>query len=184
MRPQNFVTIDINQGGGGLSRPIIAGALLRVLHGVFKENENKYAIAIPDHGFGWVRVFAGSREDLDLLHENIKGNQVVKDYCRFGYPQAVPEGFSGPWKRYSRFRIPSRNAERNENGTVRMRRIEKAENEQLPYFIVRSKSNGQGFSLHVKIETSSGPQKLNECEPNSYGLSVTTRPFALPDLSG
>lgn len=179
MRPEHFVTIDIEQGGGGLSRPIISGAVMRILHGVFKQNPGKFAIAIPEHGFEWIRVFTDNRENLDLLHDNIKDSHVIKAYARFGYPQEVPKNFSGKWKRYARFRIPSRNSERKEGGTLRLRRIEQTEEMDMPFFIVQSKSNGGQFSLHIYI---SDAQPSDNCEPDSYGLSVTTRPFGLPIL--
>ncbi len=85
-----------------------------------------------------------------------------------------------PWCSYRRYRIPTRRSERRADGTVRQRCIQFADQEQLPFFQLRSQSNGAHFGLRVHIlpGQADGPA----CEPDSYGLAVTSRPLALPDL--
>lgn len=185
MRPAHYVTIDIpgNEKGGGLPRPVVAGAILRVLHGAFRRHPGKYALALPGKDknlFNCIRVFSQTRGDLDLLVDAIVDNPAIRDYGHIGYPRAVPENFDGPWKRYSRFRIPTRKADRDPDHALRTRRIAQADENKQPFFILSSVSTGQRFGLYVQIGPATDHQ--GECMPDSYGLSVASRPFALPDL--
>lgn len=180
MRPNHYVTIEILRGTGGLSSPQVAGILLWELHGVFHQLPGRYAIALTKPTFSGVRVFASSRDDLDVLHQTLQGKNVVKNYCRFGYPQIVPDNYDGAWKSYARYRIPSRKAERNEGGMLRLKRIEHADKNGLPYFILKSQSNGQSFGLYVNPQP--GKPNVDDCRPDSYGLAVATRPFCVPDI--
>lgn len=185
MRPAHYVNIDVpgNEKGGGLPRPVVAGAILRVLHGAFRRHPGKFALALPGKDnslFTCIRVFSQTRGELDLLVDAIVDNPSIRDYGRIGYPRAVPEKFDGPWKRYSRFRIPTRKADRDPDHALRIRRIAQADENKLPFFILSSVSSGQRFGLYVEIGSAADHQ--GECIPDSYGLSVATRSFAVPDL--
>lgn len=182
MNPQHYVDIEIrgSESGGGFPRPVLAGAILRALHGAFRKHPGKFALALPGSPFTALRVFAEGREDLDTLHEEVGTHPAVRDYGRFGYPQNVPSDYKGPWKRYARFRIPTRKADRSSDSRLRRARLEKAGEDNLPFFPMHSNTSGQSFSLHVEVQDTSGP--LEECLPDSYGLSVASRPFALPDV--
>lgn len=183
MKPQHFVDIEVRGGekGGDIPHPVLAGAMLRVLHGVFREYPGKFALALPRRHFSRLRVFAETREDLDLLVSSVRNHPAIRNYGQIGYPDSVPSDFAGPWKRYSRFRIPTRKADRTPNNRLRRSRMEKAEQKNIPFFPMISYTSGQRFSLHVDIQNVSGC--LEECQPDSYGLSVASKPFALPDLS-
>ncbi|HEY1092702.1 MAG TPA: type I-F CRISPR-associated endoribonuclease Cas6/Csy4, partial [Burkholderiaceae bacterium] len=98
---------------------------------------------------------------------------------RFTYPKAVPEGFTGPWVSYRRYRIPSRRAERKAEGNLRLRRIQTADAAELPYFSLRSQSNGQTWRLYVEARPAATAE---QAEPDAYGLATQSRPLALPRL--
>lgn len=182
MRPEHYFTIEVPESGrgSGFPRPVVAGAILRVLHGAFRQYPGKFALALPGELFSGLRVFAQSREDLDLLVASIDAHPVIRDYARIGYPRTVPPGYAGTWKQYSRYRIPTRKADREPDGRLRRARIERADQGKLPFFIIPSRSSGQRFSLY--LEVSEGIASAGECMPDSYGFSVASRPFSLPEL--
>lgn len=159
--------------------PITAALALRVLHGVFGLYPGLYALALPDYprSFPRLRVFATSREALDLLVTTTE--PPLNEIGRFAYPKVVPEDFDGPWVSYRRYRIPSRKAERKPEGNLRLRRIQTADAAELPYFALRSQSNGQSWRLYVEAQPASAP---GLAEPDIYGLATASRPFALPRL--
>lgn len=183
MKPQHFVDIEVRGGekGEGISSPVLAGAILRVLHGAFREYPGKFALALPDRPFSRLRVFAENRGDLDTLVRSVRNHPAIRDYGRIGYPDSVPPDFSGPWKRYSRFRIPTRKADRDPDSRLRRSRMEIARQNSIPFFPMTSHTSGQRFSLHIEIQSVDG--YLGECLPDGYGLSVASKPFALPVLA-
>ncbi|RMH09771.1 MAG: type I-F CRISPR-associated endoribonuclease Cas6/Csy4 [Nitrospirae bacterium] len=182
MRPEHYVTIEVlgSEKGGGFPRPVLAGAILRVLHGVFRQHPGRFALALPGSLFSGLRIFAQTREDLDLLVAAVEFHPAVRDYGRIGYPRTVPLDYSGPWKRYSRYRIPTRKSDREPDGRLRRTRIERADQKNLPYFTLSSSSSGQRFRLYFEVIENAAPSM--ECQPDSYGFSVASRPFSLPDL--
>ena len=189
MKPLIYVDLEILAGdpdGEAMSAPVLAGAALEVLHGAFRRQPGRYALALPgvlmeeariQH---WtLRVFAGSRDDLDALVAAVADHAVVRDYARLGYPRLVPEAFSGPWIEYRRYRIPAQRSLRKPADTLRERRMQAAHEQKLPFFQTRSRSNEQSFRVFVQaLAGASGA----ECQPDSYGLSVSSRPFAVPRL--
>ena len=190
MKPVVYVDLEVLAGdhdSESLSAPVLAGAALKVLHGGFRQQPGRYALALPDvapnraHPPGrTLRVFAGSRDDLDALVAAIGGHPIIRDYTRIGYPRPVPGGFSGPWIEYRRYRIPAQKSLRKPDDTLRERRMEAARQQGLPFFQTRSQSNGQSFMLYVQaLDAATGSP---ECLPDSYGLSVSSRPFAVPRL--
>jgi hypothetical protein len=62
---------------------------------------------------------------------------------------------------------------------LRERRMRRADEGRFPFFIMQSRGTGQQFGLYVEIRPAGA---TGDCAPDSYGLSVATRPFALPDL--
>ncbi|WP_153114634.1 type I-F CRISPR-associated endoribonuclease Cas6/Csy4 [Rhodocyclus tenuis] len=181
MEPRHYVDFQL----GPRPSPITAALALKVLHGVFGLYTGQYALALPDYprSFPRLRVFAASREALDRL---VTATETHPGFAegparigRFAYPKAVPEDFNGPWVSYRRYRIPSRKAERKPEGSLRLRRIQAADEAELPFFALRSQSNGQAWRLYVEAQPASdaGPG-----EPDAYGLATASRPFALPRL--
>ncbi|MBK8896348.1 MAG: type I-F CRISPR-associated endoribonuclease Cas6/Csy4 [Candidatus Competibacteraceae bacterium] len=190
MKPLIYVDLEILAGdpdGEAMSAPVLAGAALEVLHGAFRRQPGRYALALPGVLMeeariqNWtLRVVAGSRDDLDALVAAVADHAVVRDYARLGYPRLVPEAFSGPWIEYRRYRIPAQRSLRKPADTLRERRMEAAHEQKLPFFQTRSRSNEQFFRLFVQaLEGTSGGAA---CQPDSYGLSVSSRPFAVPRL--
>lgn len=190
MKPVVYVDLEVlagDRGGESMPAPILAGAALDVLHGAFRQWPGRYALALPEVSPGeahtpgrFLRVFAGSRDDLDALVAAIGGHPVIRDYTRIGYPRPVPGAFSGPWVEYRRYRIPSQKSLRKLDDTLRERRMQAARERGLPFFQICSRSNGQSFMLYVQaLEVVAGSA---ECQPDSYGLSVSSRPFAVPRL--
>lgn len=167
----------------GVPAAVVAGAALRVLHGAFKERPGRYALALPrfaDQPFSKLRVFAGERDDLDELVQAVESHPVIRDYIQLGYPRKVPVDYDGTWTEFRRYRIPARRSCRKPDDDLRERRMQRAQTERLPFFIMHSQSTGQQFGLYVEIRPAARPS--SDGIPDSYGLSVTTRPFALPDL--
>lgn len=189
MIPLCYVDLTLQIGGKdtSLPAPVLAGAALRVLHGVFKHYPNRYALALPGFEtapFVKLRIFAADRDALDTLVESISGHNLIKDYVQLGYPRKVSQDFDGAWLRYSRYRIPSRKSGRHVEDGLRQRRMDQADQRRLPYFILSSQSNGQQFGLYVAIDPVTAPVEWQsgDMQPDSYGLSIASRAFALPDL--
>lgn len=188
MKPVIYFDLEVLAGAGGgesLPAPILAGATLDVLHGAFRQHPGQYALALPgvlsDQAGApgrILRVFASHRDDLDALVAGIANHPIIRDYTRIGYPRPVPNGFPGPWVEYRRYRIPAQRSLRKPNDTLRERRLQAAREQGLPYFHTRSRTTDQRFVLYVQaVAAQAGGM---ECQPDSYGLSVSSRPFAVP----
>lgn len=177
MEPRCYVDIKL-----GRQAPLVAATIiLKALHGLFRRQPGDYALALPDYPrpFPRIRIFAGSREALDQLVAAAESHSAFSEVAHFGYPKAVPEDFPGPWVSYRRYRIPTRKAERKPDGSLRLRRIQAADEARLPYFSLRSDSNGNTWRLYVQaVDASSG----GTAEPDAYGLATASRPFGLPAL--
>lgn len=187
MRARRYMDFDLPSGAGA-PRPVIASALVQALHGVFAAHPGEYALALP----GWsgegepasepwraLRIFAEDLEALDRLMQRLERHPVVRDYTRAGFPRPVPEGFEGPWVEYRRYRVSSRKAGVD---ALRHRRLTDATERGLPFLQVRSASNGQAFVLGVEPRPSTPRRSDADAAPDSYGLSVTSRAFALPHI--
>lgn len=190
MKPLIYVDLEILAGdsdGEAMAAPVLAGAALEVLHGAFRRLPGRYALALPGVSPDaapirhWaLRVFAGGRDDLDALVVAISDHTIIRDYTRLGYPHSVPETFSGEWVEYRRYRISAQRSLRKPADTLRERRMRAAREQKLPFFQMRSRSNSQFFRIFV--QTLVGSTGGVECHPDSYGLSVSSRPFAVPCL--
>ncbi|CAK0764563.1 conserved hypothetical protein [Gammaproteobacteria bacterium] len=183
MKPLIYCDLEVRADtkNEGFALPIMERTL-GVLHGVFRQSPDCYAIALPQaqsgerrHPGAVIRVFAETREDLDRLVTTIQDFPVVRDYLMIGYPRSVPVGFNGPWREYRRYRITNRGSRLEKCREFRLQEASK-----LPYLRVVSRSTGHGFGLYVASVEGS---QVDDCKPDSYGLSVATRPFALPWLA-
>ena len=184
MRPNTYFDIEVIGGGGdnGMQPVVLRGRLLAMLHAFFEKHESRYAVAIPNGGRG-LRVFASAREELDALAAYLQPQAWFRDYARLAYPQMVPANFAGTWTSYARFRIPTLKSDRktgDEHGQLRTRRMKAAADARMDYFILRSHSTGQGFTLTVQRDRGAAP--IGECLPNSYGFGSSSRAVSLPDL--
>lgn len=176
MTPRCYVDIETRASVNSL--PVI-GRVATVLHGILRGEPESLALAFPRlrkgegrHPGNLVRVFAGSTETLDKVIHQLTENDSLKGHLRYGAPKLVPEDFKGPWIEYRRQRIPNLGSRLEKCREFRLR-----EAEQLPFIRFVSKTNMQGFSLHINATPG---ERTQDCKPDSYGLSVATRPFALP----
>lgn len=191
MSLNSYVDIILDGASGEISYPVIANQVLSVLHGAFKALDKVFALSLPNCLPGKktsignrLRVFSTSEESLKTLLAAIEDHFIVRDYCAFKKIQGVPEDFNGPWVEYRRFRPSNKNADRNngdESISLRERRMQDARERRLPYFILRSQSNLQGFSLIVEPRKFAQDQSV-EVAPDKYGLSVSSRSFGVPQI--
>jgi len=181
-----------SRGPSGTAIDALASAL-RLAHGTAAAQNFKFATALPQmrcgerpHPGGVLRFFAEERRHLDAICEAVRARPQVADSLVIARVRPVPVGFPASVA-YMKFLIASRKSAARVHGEER-RRARIARGDLLPYFKVRSSSTGQGFSLRVEHKRLSAeearerPVENENAEPNSYGLSVRTRPFFLPDL--
>jgi hypothetical protein len=178
MKPSRFVDVETTASIGSLP---VMGRLFSALHGQLRQDPGRFVLALPRlrtgqdrHPGNVVRIFAETSDCLAGVVSQLANNERLQGYVRYGLARTVPENFDGPWIEYRRYRIPG-NRSRLEK--CRNYRLEQAE--AFPFIRATSKSNRQAFSLHICTI----PGKRSEwCAPDSYGLSLPTRPFALPDI--
>lgn len=157
--------------------------LVHVLHRLFAKLDGKHALAFPEmrtgayrHPGNIVRVFGETREQLDTLADHLETQPFVKDYAQVGRIRAVPVGLSSGFTEYRRFRTPGRSSRLQESRATRLKA-----GDELPYLHMASDSTGQRFSVYIEpIGHSTAPSE--DCLPDSYGLSVYERSFALPNI--
>ncbi|MDK2126594.1 type I-F CRISPR-associated endoribonuclease Cas6/Csy4 [Parachitinimonas caeni] len=178
MQPRLYLDIEIK----GPNQPLAAAAVLRALHGAFRNAPGRYALALPCYprsAFRLLRIFGGNGDDLITLREHLLAVPDFDKHMTAHSPRPIPAGFDGPWYSYRRYRIPTRSAERHPDGNLRARRMQQADEAGYPYFNLHSRSNGQTFGLYIqRLDANSG----DRCQPDSYGLASASRPFALPHL--
>ena len=168
--------------GGAATMAMARG--IGVLHASSRsETGTPTAIALPGmrvgqgcHPGNLLRVFCQSREAADAIADVLEQSKFMRDYAHLGRVRQVSGEFSGPWVEYRRYRIPNRGSRMTE---ARARRL--AHGDSLPFIHVASSSNGQVFSIRVQpIEHAAPPQTTHAWQPDGYGLSLPSRPFALP----
>lgn len=180
MKPVYYVNFDAQRMEASLITPSISRLLL-LLHRRFRDKPETFALAFPlarserERNLGdAIRVFAGERDHIDALLDDMEREPVVRDYFLVSRVRRVPDDYSGPTEMYLRFRVPGK---RSRLTSTRSKRLIEAES--FPFAIVPSRSTGQTFSLHVK-KIPGGP--LVDARPDSYGLAVPTRPFSVPAI--
>lgn len=171
--------------GSGIGITVMARVAL-IVHGVIRRQGEPLAIALPRmrtgeycHPGDVLRVFARTREAVDWCAEAIEAHTTLREYVMVGRCRTVPSEHPGDWVEYRRYRIPGRSSRLTINRANRLRAGDK-----LPYLQVASRSTAQPFSLRVQPLRHSGPlDGQGEHLPDSYGLSLPSRPLALPDLA-
>ncbi|HLA36318.1 MAG TPA: type I-F CRISPR-associated endoribonuclease Cas6/Csy4 [Rhodocyclaceae bacterium] len=185
MSPYAYFDIEVRRsersGGAQATALPIATKLFYVLHGVFRLHPGRFALAFPKMRMGesrypgdTLRVFADTRDDLDVVVDALKDNRALSELLRLGYAEKVPEDYAGRWMEYRRYRVPGTGSRLDKCRSYRLEASEK-----LPYFRTASKSTGQSFVVFVECRDGAASR---DCEPDGYGLSVATRPFAVPML--
>ena len=176
MNPTHFTNIS----AVGESPAEIISRLMSALHGIAAKHKLKYAVAFPDIETGRnaragniVQVFS-DQKTLNTITTEVEKNKNLKVNLHIRSAEEVPDQVDS-WTQYRLFRIPNRNTRTQ---TTRENRIKKGQG--LPYIQLASRTNGHSFSMRiqpVKTDTAS-----DNCEPNSYGLAVTSRLFSLPNV--
>lgn len=190
MRPKFYLDIIICPGDAGAN--FVRNRIMQKLHGFFGHNKENgqclYAIAFPSEEIQEnrntvLRIFSSTENELRRLKDEMRQIAICRDYAFFCEPAKVPDVFEGTWTRYMRYRIPTTGSDRHACGgrsELRDRRIQKAMSFRTAYFILHSSSSGSTFTLRVKAEHAA--EENEDCMPDCYGLSVSSRPFALPDI--
>lgn len=189
MKPTHYLDFELAEGTDtDVSSTVVANQVIKILHGAFREKKGHYAVSLPCTKPGVrsstgnvLRIFSGSKESLALLIVNIQNHFYIRDYATIHRIESVPDKFSGEWIEYRRFRISTIKMDRNDSdGKASRKRLQRASELGLPYFIIQSQSNGHRFSL--VIEPRKGNSESITIEPDSYGFSVSSRPFSLPAI--
>jgi CRISPR-associated endoribonuclease Cas6/Csy4 subtype I-F len=188
MQPRYYFTLAIHSVRD-VDIPKLSSVVFQQLHGFFAAEPHTYALAFPCYGdeipsrqLQQIRVFAETSVQLETVQRYLQAQEMLPLTTEVtNYPIcSVPDPYTGAWCCYARYRIPTRRAERHPNGDLRQRRIREADARQLPYFIVNSSSTKQLFSLY--IERLPEQVMTGLCQPDCYGLSVTSRRFAVPEI--
>ncbi|MDP1606306.1 MAG: type I-F CRISPR-associated endoribonuclease Cas6/Csy4 [Rhodocyclaceae bacterium] len=185
MKPNAYFDIEIrgaaSAGAGQIPALPVVTRLISLLHSIFRDHPGRFAMALPGmrtgenrHPGHVVRVFTENRDDLYLIQDALQQNERIHGYVLYGRHNDVPENFDGEWIEYRRYRIPGT---RSRLEKCREYRIKHADS--LPYVRLGSKSTGQAFSLYFELRPG---EKTGDCEPDSYGLSIPTKRFCLPDI--
>lgn len=183
-----------------LKLPVLRNQIYSILHGIFRQIPNTFALALasssrleakrkalevkygqePKYDFDILRVFASTQESLEQLTTELEKSWKVRDYAILLGVRPIPTLKIKGWKSYRRFRIPTAKAERarlteSNEQSLYERRLEVGRT--LPYFLVRSQSTGQQFTINVDV-LDAPDQGIGQ--PDSYGLARQSAPFALP----
>ena len=180
----HYIDLQVAQGTGAPSTPVMA-RMFGLVHAMRQRQAVVLACAFPTlhmgrgcHPGNRLRLFALTRDVVDQVADQLEAHPFARDYIRINRVRPVPDNFTGAWTEYRRYRIPGRGSRLTES---RARRIEAGN--ALPFLHSNSKSNGQAFSIRVLAITHA--QVLDNpsgIAPDSYGLSLPTRPFAVPNL--
>lgn len=180
MKPRFYIDINVKVADkGAASLPHTSSKIISLLHPYFSKNPKKYAIDLPftKSLFTCIRVFGETMEDIVSVGKFLQESKIDK-YGLMTFPEAVPVDFYGQGVMLNRYRIASHNSRTQ---ACRFNRLKYAEEKELPYFMLKSKSNGQPFSLHIERNLVDRYQE-QECFPNGYGLGSKERLVLLPVL--
>lgn len=157
---------------GELTLAHLRNQIYSILHGVFREIPNTFALALEisprqkakierkelkykipvSPQYDVLRIFANEQHSLEQLIDKIKGHWKIRDYAILNQPTAVPTAKVTGYKSYFRFRIPTLKMERNVESKTQSRNARRLkEARKMPYFKVSSQTTGQGFTVNVEI---------------------------------
>jgi len=188
MQPNHYADIILYRRDA-ITIPVIASKVIQQLHSFFVERPNAYAIALPKMRRGdspkigdVIRVFAGSRDEVDAAMDRMESVDDLKPYIMTGRVKQVPDEHHGLWVQYTRLRIPSRKARNPKyqefQSSLRANRL----SNDLPYFAVSSNTSHNDFFLFV--DQVNHEMRLSEVgETDSYGLSKKSMPVVLPHIT-
>ncbi|MCG8612807.1 MAG: type I-F CRISPR-associated endoribonuclease Cas6/Csy4 [Pseudomonadales bacterium] len=170
-----------------MSLPAMVGQAMDKIHGFIADNPGKVVVAFPEFEGrslgGKIRLFAQSFQDLDLAKESLRSHFFFRDYSVYSLAQEVPETFDGKWQVFCRAQIPSKAKVASKGSIMQKKRKQKLEEiQQYPYFNVKSRSNGQSFTIIVSRQEIDEPVGAEDIVLNGYGLSTKGRVVAVPAL--
>jgi len=185
VKPNAYFDIEVrgaaSTGAGQIPALPVVTRLISLLHSLFRDHPGKFALALPGmktgenrHPGHIVRVFTDNRDDLYVIQDALQHNERIHGYVLYGRHSDVPENFAGEWMEYRRYRIPGTRSRLEKCREYRMTYAD-----SLPYVRLGSKSTGQAFSLYFEAHPG---ERTGDCEPDSYGLSLPTKRFCLPDI--
>jgi len=161
-------------------QPALASDMLRKLHGIFTKQPNTYALLIDEHKpFSGFRIFAEHLTELNAIIEFFNNSAFAKKQYSLGYANQVPADYSGPGVMLLRVKMSGKQLQKDDPNRYAAQ-LERSED--LPYFILNSKQNGQRFSLKVRHAYGDYTPKHNDANPDSYGLSRAQNQITLPLL--
>lgn len=159
-----------------------ASALMKALHAAFSEHSARpFVLAFPHASsespqkkLSVFRVFASSLDDQTILNEFVSIHPKYDELFYAKFPKHVPEGFAGPYKAYTRYRIASRDTPKK-----RLRRMLEVGDKGNLWIDMSSNENGNRFRMYVAEHDG---QAASNGLTNSYGLSVSERPCFVPSI--
>ena len=201
MQPRHYLEFKILTGDS--NRPSgathdVMGLLFKFVHAIAARKGFKFGLALPQAKIGScpttggiVRVFAQSREHLDALADELEPKPFIRDHVAIGRIKTIPDDYVAPGHvEHLRFRVPGKNS------WIPASRAKKTdESSRYPHVRLNS-SSGHEMTLFIKpIVHRAAPQFAPSVEqggqegqvgfsPDIYGLSVSSRRFALPLLPG
>jgi len=189
MRPDYYADLTL-RSAAGVTVPVIASAVMQILHSVFTENPNRYALAFPTMKTGdtptpghILRLFSESRDEIEAACDRIEQNTRLNAFVITGRIRRAPEQYEGEWIEYQRYRVPARRgkseAHQEKRLRLRAKRLEEARN--LPYFLLNSASTQQSFSIMIQQHIYAARSETIGAT-DSYGLSRKEAPLLLPRL--
>jgi CRISPR-associated protein (Cas_Csy4) len=153
--------------------------VFQTLHGMFNTlNQYQYGIAYEKIS---LQVFVNDESAIYELIELIL-HSLLNDIVKISTVKTVDiNNYDGVWKSYSRYKIPTRKADRSEGDLLRRKRMLYADETNMLYFNIKSKSNNTSFRYYIDIKKHFNPYELPTIiQSNGYGLATLTRPFMLP----
>lgn len=194
MIPAAYSTLEVRgaatSGHGTMIVPVMA-RLMPVLHAIFAEHPDQYAMDFPELKPGQmskpaflgrlIRVFSADREHCETLLDTVEQHPALSQAIILGRVRIVPEDYRGSVAVMRRARVAPRCQPDN-----RRRDLDSQQRSQSPFIPMRSQSTGQHFSLLLERDTLPDQDLqpgvgATQGVPNSYGLSGE-RPVFLPNF--
>lgn len=150
--------------------------IFKYLHGMFRRFEYfKFGIAFPKN---YIQVFANDSSYLELLVEEINSIESMMELCYVSKILEIDTStFTGTWKSYTRFKIPTRKADSTENHRRRFARLLQADSSNMLYF------NTSKTRYYINIlEYDTNPFGSDEILSNTYGIARATSMFCVPHV--
>jgi len=153
--------------------------IFQTLHGMFSVLEYQYGIAYET---STLQVFSSDEYAIYQLTKLIGANPSI---CDIMYVSSINNvdltNYTSKWRSYSRYKIPTRKADRHIGDPLRRARMQYADSVNMLYFNIKSQSNKTSFRYYVNItEYDTNPNMPFDLVSNGYGVSTATKFYMLP----